>query len=459
MKTQVLQFSVVLLLLIGLLSCGKDFLEVKRKKSERTPVSLEDYEALANSLNTLSTSSSHELGMIGGDEYYVTDGRLTTLTNPYQRNGYVWAQEVYEGADVNDWNRAYTRILYSNVILSGIDKVKNINDQGKADQIKARALFSRASSYYQLTQLFVPPINSENKDLKYGLPLRTLPDVEIGLKRSSIAEVYNLILTDLNAAKELFDDATPKNKMAGSKAATYALLAKTYLQLGDYEKAFLHADLCLASNSRLIDFNAIDRTLRYPFANDYGGSNVEVIHYSSTSIPVILGNRFNIDRWLYNSYESDDLRLQAYFYKESDNRVTFKGTYTGDYSNFTGITTSEMILVRAETNARLNNLKEALIDLNYLLKNRTSKSSFIPLMLDNRKELIAEILLERRKELLMRGVRWEDLRRLNRDPEYAVLFTREIDGKKYELQPNDKRYTWPLPDAEVELLKLTQNER
>ena len=49
----------------------------------------------------------------------------------------------------------------------------------------------------------------------------------------------------------------------------------------------------------------------------------------------------------------------------------------------------------------------------------------------------------------MRGLRWTDLRRLNRDPRYAVTLTRSINGTTYMLPPNDARYVYPIPDAVI----------
>jgi starch-binding outer membrane protein, SusD/RagB family len=51
---------------------------------------------------------------------------------------------------------------------------------------------------------------------------------------------------------------------------------------------------------------------------------------------------------------------------------------------------------------------------------------------------------ERRKELTMRGLRWIDIKRLNKEGAGIVL-KRLIGDKTYTLQPNDPRYALPLP--------------
>ncbi|MOA51075.1 SusD family protein [compost metagenome] len=69
------------------------------------------------------------------------------------------------------------------------------------------------------------------------------------------------------------------------------------------------------------------------------------------------------------------------------------------------------------------------------------------------------VLKERRKELLFRGLRWTDLRRLNLDPTTARTPKRELDGKIYTIEPNSPNYVYPFPDNVIQLAGLIQNER
>lgn len=55
------------------------------------------------------------------------------------------------------------------------------------------------------------------------------------------------------------------------------------------------------------------------------------------------------------------------------------------------------------------------------------------LKLSDVSDILAYVLTGRRKELFMRGSRWEDARRLNLEGKYPVTFSRVLDGVRYEL--------------------------
>src|SRR4051794_5490712 len=95
-------------------------------------------------------------------------------------------------------------------------------------------------------------------------------------------------------------------------------------------------------------------------------------------------------------------------------------------------------------------------DVNVLLGQRYRKG-FVPLVAANAKQALAIVLQERRKELLFRGLRWTDLRRLSHDIDYAQTITRVIDGTTYTLEPNSFRYTFPIPDDIIQITGIAQN--
>jgi hypothetical protein len=139
--------------------------------------------------------------------------------------------------------------------------------------------------------------------------------------------------------------------------------------------------------------------------------------------------------------------------------IGFIGSYSGSLLYFDGLATDELYLIRAECNARSGKTTEAMNDLNDLLITRYATGHFTPLTASNAGNALDQILTERRKELVLRGLRWSDLRRLNKDPHYAVTLTRTLNGQTYSLPPNDNKYVFPIPDDEIKISGIPQNPR
>src|SRR5690606_7886629 len=73
----------------ALSSCGELFLDVKPDQRQRAPKTTEDFQALLDH-STMYVTSSHALGMIGADEYFVTAEQYNTFRTGasynYQKN-------------------------------------------------------------------------------------------------------------------------------------------------------------------------------------------------------------------------------------------------------------------------------------------------------------------------------------------------------------------------------------
>ncbi|GAB3832860.1 hypothetical protein GCM10028895_51150 [Pontibacter rugosus] len=100
----------------------------------------------------------------------------------------------------------------------------------------------------------------------------------------------------------------------------------------------------------------------------------------------------------------------------------------------------------------------ALERLNTLLRYRWRTGTFVELTAATPDEALALVLQERRKELLMRGLRWMDIKRLNREGA-GITLRRVLDGRAYVLPPGDPRFALPLPEEVIELSGMTQNPR
>lgn len=441
----------LLLALITLFSCN-DFLEEKYDRRLVVPESLRDMRALLDG-TVYFNEAMPNIGELSSGDMYTTYERWQTLPAP-DRTIYTWADDVFENAyTIEDWNRSYERIYYSNVVLEGLEKIKNdVTDETEYKATWGAALFLRSRSFFQLMQIFAEQYHPTTASTSLGIPVRLESDINKSVPRATVQEVYDQMLNDLKRSIDYLR-AYEVVKTRPTKVAAHALLAKVYLQMGDYENAGYHADECLSFNTVLLDFNNQDLSARYPFAQ----LNDEVIFHSimiasHLFTPTIL----NVDKDLLEKYETEDLRKKGFFY---DNKgiITFKGSYNANFVFFNGLTTAEILLIRAECAARTADIKQGLIDLNNLREKRIEARYFVRLSTHDKEELLGWVLEERRKELLFRGVRWSDIRRFNAFDNANISLKRELDGQIFELNAGSNKFIFPIPDDVIKLGDLQQN--
>ena len=102
-------------------------------------------------------------------------------------------------------------------------------------------------------------------------------------------------------------------------------------------------------------------------------------------------------------------------------------------------------------------VQEAMDDLNRLLIKRWNAATvYVPVMAVNKQSALETILLERRKELLMRGLRWIDIKRLNKEG-HNIVQKRVVNNVVYTLPANDPRYALPIPIDIIRATGMAQN--
>jgi len=80
-------------------------------------------------------------------------------------------------------------------------------------------------------------------------------------------------------------------------------------------------------------------------------------------------------------------------------------------------------------------------------------------VVSNHAAALEVILRERRKELIFRGLRWYDLKRLNLSAATSTTLSRTVAGQTYSLLPNSNAYVFPIPLDVIERGGLEQNPR
>lgn len=426
-------------------SCKK-YLEAIPDPSKAEPSTLKDLQAILDNTGVMNSTYPATLVVVA-DEYALP----VTLYNSRDidvRNNHIWKSTA---TDLLGWQYAYQPMYYANVVLKQLSTINANAELTSYNAIKGSALFFRAFSAYHIAQLWCNAYTTDT-NTDPGIPVRLAPDIEVKSERSTVAANYQQIIDDYKQAVELLPESNVSFSRP-NKISAYGGLARLYLSMRDYKNAGYYADLFLQKKSTLIDFNALSKTASSPIDR----TNVEDIFYSFMGTNGVPNSSTPIDTSLYNSYDTSDLRKIIYFTSISGG-YRFKGSYVGGTTPYCGIATDEMYLIRAEANIRAGNKEQALEDITTLLTKRYKTGQYTTPTFTNNDDVLSYILKERKKELIYRGLRWADLRRLNLEGRNISL-SRTIDGTTYTLPAMDKRWTLLIPLEVINQTGIAQNPR
>lgn len=343
------------------------------------------------------------------------------------------------------WNNTYNLIYASNAIIEGVTVSTGIlpNEKG---QLIGEALFLRAYLHFYLVNLFG------------NIPYVTTTDFRLNttIVKKAPAELYSLIIEDLENAKLLMPDEYPSDeRVRPNKSVAKALLARVNLYTENWGAAEAEANSIINNTSLYEWVDDIDKV----FLKDSPGTIWQLIPQFSgnntfeaqsfiflTGPPPVSG----LNNSLIDSFEPGDLRRDNWVGTVSDglDRWYFANKYkennnTGSSREYSILfRLAEIYLIRAEARTHLGNISGAQEDLNKI-RHRAGLSD-TPAV--TKPELLQAILKERQVELFTElGHRWFDLKRFGVINE--VLQTRKTGW-------NSTDVLWPLPQSE---LLLNQN--
>lgn len=455
MKKLISFLFTTLALLHFLTGCMK-YLDKKSNDAMVVPSTLKDLQGLLDDGFTMNQQTP-SLPSSSADDYFLPEQTAVGMPSGF-KDIYTWQIKIYNYQ--NDWSKNYLSVYNANVCLETLAKIPKTNsNEVQWNNIKGSSLFIRAYCFLNLVWEYAKPYTRDSASKNPGIVLRLGADFNVPSKRSSVEECYNQVIRDTKESLAYLP-THPLVVTRPSLAAAYGLLCRTYLSMGKYDSCLKYANATLALNNHLMNFNN---------ANDINGSlsgpapfskfNKETIFYTIMNHTVFLHSYSAgfVDSVLYSMYDSSDLRKEAYF-TSYNGYQKFKGTYSGNRNElFTGIATDELYLDKAECLVRLGKMAEGLDILNQLLATRWNNTvPFVAISATSKQQALNIVLEERRKELLLRGVRWIDIKRLNLEG-YNILPERSFGGMVYKLPPNDNRYALPIPTDVINLTGIQQN--
>jgi len=456
------KYILALLLCMVLVSCKK-FVDIKKSSLLSQIETANDCQLIMDNYSLFNANYPSD-GETSAADYYIdnftyNDGN----TSIEDKSIYNWEPQAIR-AGGQQWVKSYNKIYNTNLVLEALAKLEGKENPAVINHLKGTALFLRAYALWNLAQLYAKPYGATAAQ-DAGLPIRLISDVNETPGRGTVKDTYDRIVQDLRDAAAMMN-VTADLPSRPTKIAALAMLARVYLSMEDYPNALTNASAALALKSDLLDFNTFDEENPFPFTR----YNKEVIFHSILESSALLAagsaesNFAKIENNLIGSYTNNDLR-KTFFYKANSGQNEGSFRFTGNYEPsssstlFNGLAVDELYLIRAECFARANNAAGAIADLNTLLRTRWTTGTYVDLPVSTADAALTTVLTERRKELVMRGQRWTDLRRLNKDSRFAVTISRSGGGVLRTLPVNDSRYTLLIPQEVITYSTISQNPR
>lgn len=445
-------------------SCNKSFLEIEPKGFVIAKTT-GDYEQMMNAafITTLFTASGLLSDDVAANQTFfdAADLRMQRL--------FRFEDRVYQPDELPqeiNGEFSYMRKLYlfNKIINEVMTSTGGTEEQKRA--IQAEAKVGRAVCHLAFVNDFAIPYNEATASTDPGIPLITKAEVtETKFVRSSIKEVYDLIVKDLTEALPDLGPVVHRRKF--SKAAGEFYLARALLYMGKFTEAKTHVDgafTALAGASiplALYDYNTVlDPDAPDTWFPDLYGiilANKPIVSANTQTIYSIEMSTFFIntintfvftpqtaalfdpaDKRL-NLYAGGDAFGGAFAYPNGMRR------YSASLFQDIGPSLPDLYLMRAELKARANDLTGAKDDLELLREKRMPANiAEVPASIaSNQDDLVRFVFDERIREFALSGMRWFDMRRLSVDPKYnnTVKYTHMIyddDGnvvQTYTLNP------------------------
>lgn len=465
MKTLPIQFRIAIFLgLLSLYSC-EDFIAVDTPNYKLDSQAVfSNKQAAQSALNgmfnqlfnaSFSSGGSQSVSYLAGlsaDNFIITSTTQDIIE--FHQNNISTTNNFNLGL----WSGSYNIIYQANALLEGVENNNNLSPK-LLSKIEGSARFVRAFSYFYLINLYgeVPLILSTNYEEN-----ATASNADHEL-------IYQQIILDLEGATDLLDSSyTDGDRTRPNRYAAQSLLASVHLFLNNWQEARDYSSQVIQSNDQyelLEDLNqvflanskeAIWQISPIGWGNSFSHTRDGnlMIKTPTANTPVALSQdfleTFNSDQdnrtenWVNNIVIESDTLFYPYKYKI---QYEVSGEIT-EYSMVLRL--AEQYLIRAEANAKMGELNNAIQDLN-VIRNRAG----ISLVDDSQQtltqdEVLELIITERRRELFTEwGHRWLDLKR------YNLNMTLE---NKQNSNFNSNSWFFPIPASErMKNPNLTQN--
>ena len=372
-----------------------------------------------------------------------------------------------DAAPTGLWASGYNTIDNANRVIESLENITIEDDEmDLANSIRGQALAIRAFSHFDLLRAFAEDFDSSTPGVILQLRTLSFPeDSSLELPRATVGEVLQSINDDLDDAEALIPASLNSDYEVFNLNVIAALRARMALYTEQYDDAVDYATQVLGNIPLLMadDYFAMWRDNIAPgegpsetifqverditdarIGNVWQATNNDVFFAMSTDLQVRYPNG-DIRREVNLDFETDVTSDVASSSEWVIGKYLGVETATRYLTHVRIFRSSEMLLIRAEANARLMNFTEAQDDIEFIREVRGDVITTPDYTAISMQDVLLDILAERRIELAFEGHRLFDLKR------YGLPVQRNSADCNIncELPADSFRFTYPIPQAEI----------
>lgn len=419
--------NLLLILLIFIYGCELDTVPTTSINEEKVYENLQNVEYVINGTWSYIWETSNTVACPGWSTLLLVSDFMGSDVVETGKYGY---SDVYKYTSMASgtsshvvliWRLAYKAIDNMNNILKYIDNVDG--DDNYRNRIKAQAYAFRGYMYLNLASYYAGAYSQDTNQLCVPIYTEpTNPETE-GNPRSTLSQVYKRAEDDLLEGYKIMGNYKRSAKYKIDKNVVAGLLARLYLQTGNWDKAQDYAALAheeyqwMAQSDYLGGFNELSNA---EWIWGQGSTTDQSLASTSFDYKDVYSESSGYysmmaDPYFMDLFDQNDIRFQLFEWKTAGNRspgyLMYKKFIYRDNgtADIVIMRKAEMVLIEAEALAEQDLLDESITVLNSLRNARDADTPDLSGL--SKEDLIKEILIERRKELFGEGFSLLDIKR------------------------------------------------
>lgn len=305
----------------------------------------------------------------------LSDNLAAPNSNDDYNEVYIRNTIFFNGTIGNYYNEPYIAIYRANILLENFDLIEGLTDEDRV-RIEAEARFIRALNHFEVVNLFAQPYVPNESNDQLGIVLKETSSFD-PVPRSTVNTVYQSVISDLKFAR---DNLPTDNGVFANKYAAYAMLARVYFQMNDFQEAADHAAFLIQNGGFSIG-SEIDRWM-----NEGASENIFTLiiqeadgrdnsfgsyRSDNVDIPTLVASVNYYDTLFVNGplANPSDIRKDWFEFRQFGTADPFYAVskFNADFFSIPYLHLTEVLLIHAESLAELGtDLGSAVDDINLI---------------------------------------------------------------------------------------------